>query len=117
MVEVERTSVSIRPITESNYDKSVRLREDAIKRLVDSRLRDFPHGTLINIGATLIDKPIGPDHWTRVRIPLSHLDASGRQLRRVSIKNFSSQPASFWVDEIRLVGAWRVYLPVILRSQ
>jgi len=67
-----------------------------------------------------IDKrpPIEPFTWTRVHIPLSHLDASGRQLQGVSIKNFSSQPASFWVDEIRLVGAlWRVYLPVVLKSQ
>jgi hypothetical protein len=56
MVEVERTSVSARAILESNYDKSVRLREEGIKRLVDRRLRDFPHGTLINIGATHAQK-------------------------------------------------------------
>jgi len=56
MVEVELTSVSIRAIRESNYDKSVRLREDAIKRLVDSRLQDFPYGTLINIGSTHAQK-------------------------------------------------------------
>jgi hypothetical protein len=56
MVEVELTSVSIRAIRDSNYDKSVRLREDAIKQLVDSRLRDFPHGTLINFGSTHAQK-------------------------------------------------------------
>jgi hypothetical protein len=56
MVEVERTSVSARAILESNYDKSVRLREEGVKKLVDSRLRDFPHGTLINIGATHAQK-------------------------------------------------------------
>jgi hypothetical protein len=62
-------------------------------------------------------KPIEPGVWTRVRIPLSHMDASGRRLQRVSIKNFNSQPSSFWVDEIRLVGAsWRVYLPMVIRS-
>jgi hypothetical protein len=56
LVEVERTSVPIRAIRESNYDKSVRLREDGIKRLVDRRLQDFPHGTLINIGSTHAQK-------------------------------------------------------------
>ena len=52
LVEVERTSVPIRAIRESNYDQSVRLREDGIKHLVDRRLQDFPHGTLMNIGST-----------------------------------------------------------------
>lgn len=56
MVEMELKSVSIRAIRESNYDKSVRLREDAIKELVDSRLQDFPHGTLINVGSTHAQK-------------------------------------------------------------
>ena len=56
MVEVELTSVSIRAIRESNYDKSVRLREDAIKQMVDSRLQDLPHGTLINFGSTHAQK-------------------------------------------------------------
>jgi len=56
MVDVELTSVSIRAIRDSNYDKSVRLREDAINRLVDRRLQDFPHGTLINIGSTHAQK-------------------------------------------------------------
>jgi hypothetical protein len=56
MVEVELASVPIRAIRESNYDKSVRLREDVIKRLVDSRLQDSPHGTLINFGSTHAQK-------------------------------------------------------------
>jgi hypothetical protein len=56
MVEVELTSVPIRAIRESNYDKSVRLREDAIKQLVDSRLQELPHGTLINFGSTHAQK-------------------------------------------------------------
>jgi hypothetical protein len=56
MVEVELTSVSIRAIRESNYDKSVRLREDAINQLVDRRLQDLPHGTLINFGSTHAQK-------------------------------------------------------------
>jgi len=62
-------------------------------------------------------QPIQPGVWTRVRIPLDHLDAGGRSLERVSVKNQAGQPATFWVDEIRLLGAtWRVYLPVVLRG-
>jgi len=56
MVEVELASVPIRAIRESDYDESVRLREDAIKRLADRRLQDFPHGTLINYGSTHAQK-------------------------------------------------------------
>jgi hypothetical protein len=56
LVEVELSSVSVRAIRETNYDKSVRLREDAIKRIVDRRLQDVPHGTLINIGSTHAQK-------------------------------------------------------------
>jgi hypothetical protein len=33
MVEVELTSIPIRALRESDYDESVRLREEAIKRL------------------------------------------------------------------------------------
>lgn len=56
MVEVELASVEIRAIRDSNYDKSVRLREDIIKGLVDSRLEDSPGGTLINYGSTHAQK-------------------------------------------------------------
>ncbi len=57
MVEVELASVEIRAIRDRNYDKSVRLREDVIKRLADRRLQDvLPHGTLINIGSTHAQK-------------------------------------------------------------
>lgn len=57
MVEVERASVEIRAIRDSNYDKSVRLREDVIKLLADRRLQDvLPHGTLINFGSTHAQK-------------------------------------------------------------
>jgi hypothetical protein len=56
MVEVELISVPIRAIRDSNYDKSVRLREDAIKRVVDRRLQDLPHSTLINFGSTHAQK-------------------------------------------------------------
>ncbi len=62
-------------------------------------------------------QPIQSGVWTRVRFPLSHLNASGRLLQRVGIKNYSSQSSSFSVDEIRLVGAsWQVYLPAVVRG-
>lgn len=79
----------------------------------DSVLRERPLDDCRYTG----EQPIEPGVWTQVRIPLSHLDASGRLLQRVSIQNQGSQPTSFWVDEIRLVGAlWRAYLPVAIRS-
>ncbi len=56
MVEWEEVSVGIRAIRESKYDKSVRMREDAIKQLVERRLEGYPHGTLINIGSTHAQK-------------------------------------------------------------
>ncbi|UCG23073.1 MAG: hypothetical protein JSW55_13010, partial [Chloroflexota bacterium] len=56
MVEVELKSVTIRAIRESDYEESVRLREEAIKWLVDRRIGSKPHGTLINIGVTHVQK-------------------------------------------------------------
>jgi hypothetical protein len=56
MVEVEQASVPIRAARDRNYDKSVRLREDAIKRIVDRRLQETPHGTLVNFGSTHAQK-------------------------------------------------------------
>jgi hypothetical protein len=63
------------------------------------------------------ERTIEPDIWTRVRIPLSDLDASKRQLQQISIINYNSQPTTFWVDEVHLVGALqRVYLPMVIRD-
>jgi len=62
---------------------------------------------------------IEPESWQRVRIPLTHLDATERSLTRMALDNPDHESAiAFWVDEIRLVGAvtWRVYLPVVLRK-
>jgi hypothetical protein len=56
MVEVELTSVPIRAIRESDYDESVRLREEAIKRLADRRIASTDGGTLINMGSTHAQK-------------------------------------------------------------
>lgn len=55
-VEVEMSSIPIRAVRQSDYDKSVRLREDAIKRLADKRLQGYPYGTLINVGSTHAQK-------------------------------------------------------------
>ena len=43
--------------------------------------------------------------WTRIRIPLKDLDASGKNIQGIAIKNYISQSASFWLDEIRLIGS------------
>lgn len=56
MVEVEVLSVPIRSLRESDYDESVRLREEAIKLLADRRIGSNPGGTLINIGNTHAQK-------------------------------------------------------------
>jgi hypothetical protein len=62
------------------------------------------------------DRPITPGIWTRVRIPLNDLNASNRMLQRLSIANNSDTPFTFYVDELRLVGAlWKTFLPVILK--
>ena len=59
-------------------------------------------------------KPIAHGIWTRVRIPLKDLNASNRLLQRVTIGNRSDQPFTFYVDDVRLVGAvWKRYLPLV----
>ena len=58
---------------------------------------------------------IVPGIWTRVRIPLEDLNASNRLLQMVSISNHSDQSQTFYVDEMRLVGAlWKRFLPIVL---
>jgi hypothetical protein len=56
MIEVELRGVAVRAIRESDYDESVRLREEAIKWLADRRIQSSPHGTLINMGSTHAQK-------------------------------------------------------------
>lgn len=56
MIEVELMSIPVRAIRESNYDKSVRMREDAMKQIVDRRLESYPYRTLINVGSTHAQK-------------------------------------------------------------
>lgn len=56
MVEVELRSVPVRALRESDYDESVRLREEAIKWLADRRINGSSGGTLINFGNTHAQK-------------------------------------------------------------
>ena len=60
--------------------------------------------------------PIAAGVWTRVRIPLRDLNGSNRVLQRLSVGNNSDQPFTFYVDEVRFVGAlWRRFLPMTLK--
>jgi hypothetical protein len=54
---------------ESDYDESVRLREEAIKWLADRRIESMPHGTLINMGSRSC--------WFLLRYGVSCLRGSG----------------------------------------
>ncbi len=56
MVEVELASVEIRAIRGDDYDRSVRMREDVIKMLVDRYVGRTPGGTVINIGGNHAQK-------------------------------------------------------------
>jgi hypothetical protein len=56
MVEVELRSIAVRDLRESDYDESVRLREQTIKWLSDRRIAENPGGTLINFGSTHAQK-------------------------------------------------------------
>jgi hypothetical protein len=79
----------------------------------DQELRHRP----VNDCRYIENGTLDPGVWKRVQIPLSHLDATGRSLTRVSIQNSSGQPSALWIDEIRLVAiARRVYLPLVLRN-
>lgn len=56
MADVEATSIEIRRIRGTDYDRSVRLREDAIKRLADARIGGYPDRSVINVGGTHAQK-------------------------------------------------------------
>ncbi|MDH3498191.1 MAG: hypothetical protein OER21_15645 [Gemmatimonadota bacterium] len=56
MVDVEIRSVDIRAHRESDYDRSVRMREEVIKELADTRIAASSYGTVINIGSTHAQK-------------------------------------------------------------
>jgi len=49
--------------------------------------------------------PIEDEQWTLVRIPLDHLEATGRTIEAVVIQNWSDSPAHLWIDSLRFVGA------------
>jgi hypothetical protein len=56
MVEVELRAIPIRAIRDSDYDESVRLREETIKWLADRRIGSSPSGVVINFGNTHAQK-------------------------------------------------------------
>jgi hypothetical protein len=56
LAEVETTSIEIRTIREDDYDRSVRLREEEMKRLTDLRLSETEAGTLLNVGGNHAQK-------------------------------------------------------------
>jgi hypothetical protein len=64
---------------------------------------------------------IEPGAWKTVRIPLQDLNRSGQRITRLNFQNASGQPATLYVDAIRLVGAQtpshRISLPVVTRAQ
>lgn len=51
MVEVERASIDIREYRQSDDDQAARLREEQMKKLVESRLAGYEGGSVINVGA------------------------------------------------------------------
>ena len=56
MISVERSSIDVRSFRETDDEEAVRQREAVIKGLVDDRLTDYPHRTVINIGSTHAQK-------------------------------------------------------------
>jgi hypothetical protein len=56
MVQVERASIGIRAIRETDYDRSARVREDAIKQRADARIAGYAHRTLVNVGGNHAQK-------------------------------------------------------------
>jgi hypothetical protein len=74
------------------------------KRRVDDR-RYIPDGMID--GAS----------WHHVLIPLEDLNAARKAAVRINLQDRMGEGASFWVDEVRLVGArWRAVLPLILKD-
>ena len=60
--------------------------------------------------------------WKMVRIPLSDLNRSGLRVTRLTIQDQSSQGSSFWIDNLRLVGATsepssQLYLPLVIHNR
>jgi hypothetical protein len=56
MAAVERSSIDIRAMRRSDDDEAARMREEVIKRLADTRIRESDHGILINIGGNHAQK-------------------------------------------------------------
>ena len=56
MVEVELASARVRGLRDNDYDRSVRVREDEMKRLTDLRLAGNDFGTVLNVGGNHAQK-------------------------------------------------------------
>lgn len=56
MIDVELVSVTVRGMREDDYDGSVRIRENELKRLADLRLSGYAHRTLLNVGGNHAQK-------------------------------------------------------------
>jgi hypothetical protein len=56
MTGVELASIDIRAIRDAEYDRSARLREDAMKQRTDARLAGYAHRTVMNVGGNHAQK-------------------------------------------------------------
>jgi hypothetical protein len=56
MVATEQSSIRVRELRDNKYDESVKVRESAMKQLSDLRIRNYPHGTLMNVGGNHAQK-------------------------------------------------------------
>lgn len=42
--------------------------------------------------------------WVKVSVPMSQLNLSGRIFHRVDIQHIGNTGATYWVDDLKLVG-------------
>ena len=56
MVEVELVSIGVRAVRDDDYDRSVRVREDEMKRIADLRLANYAFRSVINVGGNHAQK-------------------------------------------------------------
>jgi hypothetical protein len=56
MADVETASVQVRAERQGRYNRSVRRREDEMKRLADVRIRGYAYGSILNVGGNHAQK-------------------------------------------------------------
>jgi len=87
------------------YIRTAAPREQQLWAVFDQDGPDMRARPLDAWGRYVEDCVIEPGVWKRIRIPLWHLDAADRSITAMNIFEGSGQAsASFWLDEIRLVG-------------